>query len=90
MIYNKKILAIQIHNGKRLPILFQMGLSRTINNFSLIDKLKLLESLDKMMKAQQFLLQSQVSKGSEIADWFTLLKHLFTKCEIPICSAPVM
>ena len=51
MLCNKKDLAIQMHNGKRLPILFQMGLSRTINNFPLIDKLKLLESLDKMMKA---------------------------------------
>lgn len=50
MLYNKKNLAIQMHNGKRLPILFQMGLSRTINNFPLIDKLKLLESLDNQHK----------------------------------------
>ena len=51
-----------------------MGLSRDINKFSLISKLILVESLDKILKLLMFMLQSQVSKWSEIADYLTFLK----------------
>ena len=62
-----------------------MGLLQAINKLSLISKLiLLLESLDKMMK---FMLQSQVSTSSEITDCLTILRRLFVKCEIPVCSA---
>ena len=64
-----------------------MGLSGDISNLSLICKLILLESLDKMVKSSKFMLQSQVSKWSEIAHWLTFLRRLFVKWEIPICSA---
>ena len=50
-LYNDHVLSIQITNGKDLTTLFKMGLSRTINKLSLICKLELLESLDKMMKS---------------------------------------
>ena len=49
-------------NGKDLTVLFKMGLSRDISKLSLISKLILLESLDKMVKSSKFMLQSQVSK----------------------------
>ena len=74
-------------NGKDLTVLFKMGLSRDISKLSLISKLILLESLDKMVKSSKFMLQSQVSKWSEIADCLIFLIRLFVKCEIPICSA---
>ena len=64
-----------------------MGLSRDISKLSLISKLILLESLDKMVKSSKFMLQSQVSKWSEIADCLTFLRRLFVRCEIPTCSA---
>ena len=48
-----------------------MGLSRDINKLSLISRLILLESLDKMVKSLKFMLQSQVNKWSEIADCLT-------------------
>ena len=38
-----------------------MGLSQAINELSLISKLILLESVDKMVKSLKFMLQSQVS-----------------------------
>ena len=63
-----------------------MGLSRAINKLSLLSKLILLESLEKMVKSLKFMLQLQVSTWSEVADCLTFLKHLFVKCEIPICS----
>ena len=63
-----------------------MALSRAINKLSSISKLKSLESLEKMVTSLKFMLQSQVSKQSEIADCLKFLKHLFVKCEIPICS----
>ena len=47
--------------GKDLTVLFKMGLSRAINKLSLISKLMLLESLDKIVKSLKFMLQSQVS-----------------------------
>ena len=74
-------------SGKDLTVLFKMGLSRDISKLSLISKLILLESLDKMVKSSKFMLQSQVSKWSEIADCLIFLIRLFVKCEIPICSA---
>ena len=49
-------------SGKDLTVLFKMGLSRDISKLSLISKLILLESLDKMVKPSKFKLQSQVSK----------------------------
>ena len=60
--------------GKYLTVLFKMGLSRAINKLSLISKLILLESLDKMVKSLKFVLQSHVSTWSEIADCLTFLK----------------
>ena len=48
-------------NGKDLTVLFKIGLSQDISKFSLISKLLLLESLDKMVKSSKFMLQSQVS-----------------------------
>ena len=38
-----------------------MGLSQAVNELSLISKLILLESVDKMVKSLKFMLQSQVS-----------------------------
>ena len=38
-------------NGKDLTVLFKIGLSRAINKLSLVSKLKLLESLDKMVES---------------------------------------
>ena len=64
-----------------------MGLWRDITKLSLINKLIVLESLEKMVKSSKFMLQSQVSKWSEIADCITFLRRLFIKCEIAICSA---
>ena len=61
-----------------------MGLSQDVNKLSLISKLILLESLEKMVKLLKFMLQSQVNKWSERAN---CLRRLFVKCEIPICSA---
>ena len=49
-------------NEKDLNVSFKMGLSEAIYKRSLIRKLKLLESLDKMVKSLKFMLQSQVSK----------------------------
>ena len=49
-------------SGKDLTVLFKMGLSRDISKLSLISKLILLESLDKMVKPSKFMLQLQVSK----------------------------
>ena len=49
-------------NGKDVTVLFKMGLSRDISKLSLISKLILLESLDKILKSSKFMLQSQVSK----------------------------
>ena len=41
-----------------------MGLSQAIiNKLSLVSKLKLLESLDKMVKSLKFMLQSQVASN---------------------------
>ena len=40
-----------------------------------------------MGKSSKFMLQSQVSKTSEIVDDLTFLRRLFVRCEIPICSA---
>ena len=48
-------------NGKDLTVLFKMGLSRDISKLSLIRKLMLLESLDKMVKSLKITLRSQVS-----------------------------
>ena len=62
-----------------------MVLSRAIYKFFLKSKLKLLESLDKMVKSLQFKLQPQVSKWFEIADYLTISRQLFIKCEMPIC-----
>ena len=62
-----------------------MGLLRAINKLSLIGKLKLRESLDKMMKSIKFMLQSQLSKLSEIADCIKVSRHLFVKCDILVC-----
>ena len=51
-----------------------MSLLRDVNKLYLISKLKLLESLEKMMKSLEFMLQSQVSKLSELlADCLTFL-----------------
>ena len=49
-------------SGKDLTVLIKMGLSRDIGKLSLISKLILLESLDKMVKPSKFMLQLQVSK----------------------------
>ena len=49
-------------NGKDLTVSFKMDLSRDVNKLSLISKLILLESLEKMVKSLKFMLQSQVSK----------------------------
>ena len=57
-------------------ILLFMGLSRDTDKFSLISKLTLLESLDQTVKSFKFMLQSQVSKWSEILDCLTFLRHL--------------
>ena len=57
-----------------------MSLSGAINKLSLINELKLLESLDKKVISLKFFLQSQVSKLSEIADGLTFLRPLFVKC----------
>ena len=57
-------------NGKDLTVLFKMNLSRAINKLSLISKLILTESFDKMIELLKFMLQSQVSKSSELADYF--------------------
>ena len=68
-----------------------MSLLRDVNKLYLISKLKLLESLEKMMKSLEFMLQSQVSKLSELlADCLTFLRCLFDKSEIPICSVALM
>ena len=67
-----------------------MGLSRDFSKLSLTSKLILLESLYKMVKSSKFMLQSQVSKWSEITDCLTFLRRLFVKCEIPRCSAALM
>ena len=53
---------MMVSNGKDLTVLFKMSLSRDISKLSLISKLILLESLDKMVKSSKFMLQSQVSK----------------------------
>ena len=74
-------------NGKDLTVLLKMGLSRDTSKLCLTSKLILLESLDQMVKSSKFMLQSQVSKWSEIADCLIFLIRLFVKCEIPICSA---
>ena len=58
-----------------------MGLSRAINKLSLISKLKLLESLDKMVKSLKFMLKSQVNKRPEISDClthFSPMSHFYT------------
>ena len=68
-------------------LLLKMGLSGASNKLSLVSKLKLLESLDKMVKSLKFMLQSQVRNLSEKADGLTFLRCLFVKCEFPICSA---
>ena len=47
---------------KILNVLFEMVLSRAINKFSLISKLKLLGSLDKIVKSLKLMLQSQTSQ----------------------------
>ena len=47
---------------KILNVLFEMVLSRAINKFSLISKLKLLGSLDKIVKSLKLMLQSQASQ----------------------------
>ena len=73
-------------NGKDLTALFKMGLWQDISKFSLISKFILLASLDKMVKPSKFLLQSQVSKWSEIADCLTFLRLLFVKCYFASCS----
>ena len=62
-LYKNQILSFKrLYNGKDLTVLLKMGLSRDINKLSLIRKLVLLESLDKMVKSLKFILQSQVSK----------------------------
>ena len=64
-----------------------MSLSRAINKLSLKSKLKLLESLDKMVKPLPFTLQLQVNMWSEIGDCLTFLRCFFVKYEISICPA---
>ena len=62
-LYKNQILSFKrLYNEKDLTVLLKMGLSRDINKLSLIRKLILLESLDKMVKSLKFILQSQVSK----------------------------
>ena len=56
-----------------------MGLSQALNKLSLISKLKLLESLDKIMKSLKFILQSQLNKLSEIADCLTFLRRFLRR-----------
>ena len=41
-----------------------------------------MQSLDKVMKSLKVMLQSQVSKLSEISDCLKFLRHLFIKCEM--------
>ena len=53
--------------------------SRSINKLSLISKLKLFPSSDKMVKWLKLMLQSQIRKWSEIADCLTFLWRLFAK-----------
>ena len=53
-----------------LIVLFKMGVSWAIDQLSLISKLILLESLDKIVESLKFMLQSQFIKWSEIADYF--------------------
>ena len=53
-----------------LTVLFKMGVSWAIDQLSLISKLILLESLDKIVESLKFMLQSQFIKWSEIADYF--------------------
>ena len=48
-----------------------MGLSRDINKLSLISRLLLLESLDKMVKSLKFMLQSQVSKFFRLYNFYS-------------------
>ena len=43
-------------NEKDLTVLFKMGLSGDISKLSLISKLILLDSLDKIMKSSKFIL----------------------------------
>ena len=74
-------------NEKDFTVLFKMGLSQDITNLSLISKLILLESLDKMVESLKFMLQSQISMRSEMADCLIFSRCFFVKCEIPICSA---
>ena len=47
-------------NAKNLTVLFKMGLSRDISKLSLVSKLILLVSLERMVKSSKFMLQSQV------------------------------
>ena len=64
-------------NGKGFIVLFKMGLSRDSSKLSLISKLILFESLHKMVRLSKFMLQSQASNWSEIADRLTFLRRLF-------------
>ena len=88
MLYSKKNYVYSNNsNGKDLTPFFKMGLSWTINNFSLSSKLKLLESLDKMVKS----LKVYVAVTSQQIIWnnwdcLTFLIRLFVKCKIPKCS----
>ena len=59
-----------------------MGLSWAIKKLSLISKLKLLESLDKMVKSLKFTLQSEVIKWSEIAVCQTQSSHMFSWSDV--------
>ena len=79
---------MMVSNGKDLTVLFKMSLSWDISKLSLISKLILLESLDKMVKSSKFMLQSQVSKWSEIADCLTFLRRLFVNHLYPCGSRP--
>ena len=65
-----------------------MGSSHAINKLTSISKS--LESLHKMVETLKFMLQSQVSKCSAVADSLTFLRRLFVKCEIPICSTALV
>ena len=85
-------------NGTDQTILSKMNLSQAINKLSLIGKLEFLESSDKMAKSLKFMLQSQVSKLSEIADCLTFSRvcqmqnsHMFRSSNLKVayCFAEI-
>ena len=75
---------------KMLPTCLLKRQSKRYTKIKFCHKLSLINkliSLDKMVKSSKFMLQSQVSKWSEIADCLTILRRFFVKYEIPIYSA---